>query len=680
MQADLSDAWALYQDVVAPAPVETGFVLASCLALWVVAYVADWAAFRLWVPFEATLPAGTLFLFTALLGADRGRAGPSPCTPRAARLPARAPHGPPGRQQPLGGRPARGRPPLAPHRGRRPRRGRGGRPASCSARRSPAPTRPASSIRAACATTTRASRSARSSTSSRASSTRPHVEVFTVRSPVRAYWRLTSLERFDGRIWASSGSYGDADGELPESVPTDVGQRDVRPDVHHRVAGGDLAAGRVRAARARRRGPRHPLRRGLGHADRRQRRDQQRRPRLPGDLGVTPHHPRRPRRPRRTRSPARSGIGSSSCPTASAPTVTPAGARDHRRRRHARPSRPCALQDHLRTFRTRSTCRPGHSENALEDFLFDDQGRVLRAVRRRVRGHGPVDRPPGPGRGRLHARRRGPGRTRPVPRARRVRPRLARGVHRRRRLGGVRAHARAAACRTPRPTPACRSSRPRRATPAASSPRRPPPPASTIPSGSPSTSVRRSRRRNVDGGRLAATRTSERRLRAGAPRAPPARADRCRSSLGVVLAVRRARSRSALLRWRRSRRRRARHPAPTQIELAWLESVEEAAIVGFQRAAERHLLRARPPPGRRAPRRRGRRVRARQPPRGGALYSADGADADDADVGLGGRRRDRGPPPGRAPPAAAAPPLARPAHARAGLAAQTTPPASAASR
>ena len=70
MSTDLDDAWRLFQDVVAPAPVAPGFVLASCVALWVIAYVADWAAFRLWVPFEATLPAGTLFLFASLLGAD----------------------------------------------------------------------------------------------------------------------------------------------------------------------------------------------------------------------------------------------------------------------------------------------------------------------------------------------------------------------------------------------------------------------------------------------------------------------------------------------------------------------------------------------------------------------------------------------------------------------------------
>jgi transglutaminase-like putative cysteine protease len=48
------------------------------------------------------------------------------------------------------------------------------------------------------------------------------VEVFTVRSPKPSYWRITSLERFDGRIWSSSGSYGSVDGELPRGVEADV--------------------------------------------------------------------------------------------------------------------------------------------------------------------------------------------------------------------------------------------------------------------------------------------------------------------------------------------------------------------------------------------------------------------------------------------------------------------------
>src|SRR5690606_38385950 len=43
------------------------------------------------------------------------------------------------------------------------------------------------------------------------------LEVFQVRSPEPAYWRLTSLDRFDGRIWRSSGSYSDAGGTLPDT-------------------------------------------------------------------------------------------------------------------------------------------------------------------------------------------------------------------------------------------------------------------------------------------------------------------------------------------------------------------------------------------------------------------------------------------------------------------------------
>ena len=46
-----------------------------------------------------------------------------------------------------------------------------------------------------------------------------NVEVFTVRSDVRSYWRLTSLDRFDGSIWSSNGSYGKSSGDLDDGVP-----------------------------------------------------------------------------------------------------------------------------------------------------------------------------------------------------------------------------------------------------------------------------------------------------------------------------------------------------------------------------------------------------------------------------------------------------------------------------
>jgi len=48
---------------------------------------------------------------------------------------------------------------------------------------------------------------------------RSDVELFSVQSTVKSYWRLTALEQFDGRLWTSERSYGDADGELGGGLP-----------------------------------------------------------------------------------------------------------------------------------------------------------------------------------------------------------------------------------------------------------------------------------------------------------------------------------------------------------------------------------------------------------------------------------------------------------------------------
>lgn len=47
----------------------------------------------------------------------------------------------------------------------------------------------------------------------------PDVEVFTVQSETRDYWRITSLDVFDGRIWRSRGSFDDAAGALEPTLP-----------------------------------------------------------------------------------------------------------------------------------------------------------------------------------------------------------------------------------------------------------------------------------------------------------------------------------------------------------------------------------------------------------------------------------------------------------------------------
>ncbi len=234
MRTDLDAAWTLYQDVVAPAPVARGFVLASCVAVWCVAYVADWAAFRLWVPFEATLPAGTLFLFTALLGADRGRTWSVAVYAIALLLF------------------------LLVHRLARQdvtshwvaeRRAAGHRSlltagSALAAVAVLAGTVLGPELPGADSPGVLDPRDLNGDDEPRVTISplvdirsrlvdQSNVEVFTVRSNARAYWRLTSLERFDGRIWSSSGSYGKADGDLPESVETDITTATV--DQHYAV-------------------------------------------------------------------------------------------------------------------------------------------------------------------------------------------------------------------------------------------------------------------------------------------------------------------------------------------------------------------------------------------------------------------------------------------------------------
>lgn len=49
-------------------------------------------------------------------------------------------------------------------------------------------------------------------------------ELFTVRSNTAAYWRLTSLDHFDGNIWSSNESYSPASGSLPGSLPATGGK------------------------------------------------------------------------------------------------------------------------------------------------------------------------------------------------------------------------------------------------------------------------------------------------------------------------------------------------------------------------------------------------------------------------------------------------------------------------
>jgi transglutaminase-like putative cysteine protease len=216
----LSDAWDTFTDVTAPAPVEPGFVLAAAVAVWLVAFAADGAAFRAGAVIEAAVPGAALFVFGAALGSDRQRLGTTAVflaavlaywlTQRSL-LQARHPTWMASDNR-MGSRsllragtrlglagvaialvlgpalPGAGARAVIPWRASD--REGGGRVAVS----------PLVDIRARIVD-------------------QASVEVFSVRSPERGYWRLTSLETFDGRIWRSASSFRDAEGELEAADP-----------------------------------------------------------------------------------------------------------------------------------------------------------------------------------------------------------------------------------------------------------------------------------------------------------------------------------------------------------------------------------------------------------------------------------------------------------------------------
>jgi transglutaminase-like putative cysteine protease len=229
LQTDLSEAWATYKEVQAPAPVAPGFLVASAIALWCIAYVADWAAFRLWVPFEATLPAGTLFLFTALLGVERGR-GWAIAVYSAALLVFLLLHRmarQDGSSHWVAERRALGHRSLL-------IAGSGLTAVAVLVGSIAGPSLPGAS-----STGVINAREIGSGDDSRVTISplvdiksrlidQAATEVFTVRSTSRSYWRLTSLEQFDGEIWSSSGNYGKAGGELEDAESSDLPTETVR--------------------------------------------------------------------------------------------------------------------------------------------------------------------------------------------------------------------------------------------------------------------------------------------------------------------------------------------------------------------------------------------------------------------------------------------------------------------
>lgn len=224
----VGDALTTFRVEVAPVPAVPGLLLAAGAATVVVAFLSDWAALRLWATFEALAPAATVFVFATLVGdgsaavataaafatacvafvlihhqarlaATRrwmdgarrrpGRAVAVGAVAAAVAVVAGAVVGPvlPGAGQPgvvdLGG--GGGGPgqrvtvsPLVDIRGRLVERG--------------------------------------------------DEVLFTVDASAPAYWRMTSLETFDGAIWKSSGSYRAVRGDLDADVSGAASVTDLR--------------------------------------------------------------------------------------------------------------------------------------------------------------------------------------------------------------------------------------------------------------------------------------------------------------------------------------------------------------------------------------------------------------------------------------------------------------------
>ncbi|MBT5581389.1 MAG: transglutaminase domain-containing protein [Acidimicrobiaceae bacterium] len=70
LRIDLRDAWTLFEEEPTPVEAARGFVVAGGAALWLIAFLADWAALRLRSSLEAIAPATSIFVFTSVLGAE----------------------------------------------------------------------------------------------------------------------------------------------------------------------------------------------------------------------------------------------------------------------------------------------------------------------------------------------------------------------------------------------------------------------------------------------------------------------------------------------------------------------------------------------------------------------------------------------------------------------------------
>ncbi len=395
---DLDRAWSLFGEVTAPAPRARGFLLAATVAIWAAASLADWAAFRVRAIAEAVLPAVALFTFSAILGEGRGGVALAAGLAAAAfgfALAQRVWHD---ARTPWVG---------TARRGRRAQVGLGVLMAGAAVAVSAGVVPHLPGTQQDALLDWRADGPGNRLTVSPLVDIRSRLVqqsdtvVFTVEADQAAYWRLTSLDSFDGTVWSSSESFSRADGRLP-GVPPDAATRRVDQRFKIETLGSIWAPAALTPVEVARSST--PLRwngelatlivpvavESIDEAtylvtsevpsftedDLRQRLPE----RLPDDLAAATDLPSgiRPL-VRDLAAEAVEGRGTSPYERAESPAgLVP----DQLRVRH---------------LRGRLRARPGRHGR-----LPPGPTGVLRAVRRHLRGHGPQPRHPGPGRGRLH--------------------------------------------------------------------------------------------------------------------------------------------------------------------------------------------------------------------------------------------------------------------------------------
>ena len=209
LRIDLVEAAQLFRDVKPPATPIAGFVAATAIVFWAVAFLADWSAFRLSARFEALLPTVALFVFSSLFSAEEGRY-------RAAFLYVAG-----GLTFLLFHRSAQQEAGMAwtrgdAHRGSRAllRAGGGLMVTTLVASAFVGPLLPGARQDGLVDWKGLGGNNGTRITVSPLVDIRSRLVeqsngvAFTVRSPVRSYWRLTALDAFDGRIWKSSQRFG----------------------------------------------------------------------------------------------------------------------------------------------------------------------------------------------------------------------------------------------------------------------------------------------------------------------------------------------------------------------------------------------------------------------------------------------------------------------------------------